>query len=323
MVPWNLPLVDSSSIGIMPPKMKGTKIGSVEPTADELEAARKVLADATAGGRRSKNASFIHFLKTNPDCGNEDAASAKGLARDAYLEKFLVLQMRYSKAERTCKATREISSSHRKLKDLHWWSMEQMDINMGAQKGKHWRDSKLLPDRADSLTGSLDPNFIEYGVPHDWQQLSHDDFSRLTFEATTSGHTVEEFNKAVEMYKDPEAVGVQEGVQKNEVQAKGTQDDGGGLKIDEMKSAVKKFLELERRKFQLAKYQEYEIAIMMWLAKYAASQKKSSTSKYASDLAEDLQKHKKEVGRISAHMMKLACADAEDLYENKIPQLLE
>ena len=107
------------------------------------------------------------------------------------------------------------------------------------------------------------------------------------------------------------------------MQTKGTQDDGGGLRIDEMKSAVKKFLELESRKFQLAKYQGYEFDITMWLAKYAACQKKSPTSKYASDLAEDLQKHKKEVGRISAHMMKLACADAEDLDGGKIPQLLE
>ena len=176
----------------MAPKMKAAKIGSVEPTDEELKAARQVLRDASAGDRRSKNASLIHFLKTNPGSGNDAVKEAKGLERDKYLEKFLVLQMRYAKSVRSVTATRELSSNHRTLKDMHWWSWEAMDLNMGQLKGKHWRESGKLPKRADMLTNSWEPDYVEYGVPHDWQQLSLEDFSKLTFESTSSGHTADE-----------------------------------------------------------------------------------------------------------------------------------
>ena len=90
-----------------------------------------------------------------------------------------------------------------------------------------------------------------------------------------------------------------------------------------MTAAVTKFLELENRKYHLTKYQEYEFSITTWVARYNASQKKSATSKYCSSLMEDLTKHKVHVGRISATMMKLACADESDLEPSAIPQLLE
>jgi hypothetical protein len=308
----------------MAPKMKAAKLGSVEPTDEELKAARQVLRDASAGDRRSKNASLIHFLKTNPGSGNDAVKEAKGLERDKYLEKFLVLQMRYAKSVRSVTATREISSSHRKMKDLHWWSWESMDLNMGPLKGKHWRDSGKLPTRADMLTNSWEPDFKEYGVPHDWQQLSLDDFSKLTFESTSSGHTAEEMDVAMNMAKDIEAVRVHSAMLKggDELQQVEKAPDGE-LKIDEMTAAVNKSLELENRKYHLTKFQEFEFSITTWVAKYNASQKKSSTSKYCVSLMEDLTKHKDHVGRISGKMMKLACADESDLDSSTIPQLLE
>ena len=99
----------------MPTKMPKAKIHEVEPTEEELSAAKKVLKEANAAGRRSKNAGMIHFLKSSPD---ELVSMAKGTQRDAYLEKFIVLQMRYSKGERTVTATREVGTNFRKLRGL-------------------------------------------------------------------------------------------------------------------------------------------------------------------------------------------------------------
>ena len=128
----------------------------------------------------------------------------------------------------------------------------------------------------------------------------------------------------MKMAKDPEAVGVNSGMLKGGDE--GQQVDkvpDGELKIDEMAAAVKKFLELENRKYHLTKFQEFEFAITTWAAKYNASEKKSSTSKYCVSLMEDLTKHKDHVGRISGKMMKLACADESDIDSSTIPQLLE
>ena len=186
--------------------MKAAKLGSVEPTDEELKAAREVLRLASAGERRSENAGMIHFLKTYPT-DNEDAKQAKGLDRDKYLLNFIVLQQRYAKAVRTVTSTRAISSHHRKVKDLHWWSWESMDLNMGRLKAKHWRASGKLPKRADMLTNSWEEDFVEYGVPHDWQQISSDDFMKLTFESTTNGHTAEEMDASMEIAKDPDMSG--------------------------------------------------------------------------------------------------------------------
>ena len=149
-------------------------------------------------------------------------------------------------------------------------------------------------------------DFVEYGVPHDWQQISSDDFMKLTFESTTSGHTAEEMDAAMEIAKDPDMVGGKAELKDgNELQQNAEKGSGEGpLKITEMAAAVEKFLELENRKYHLTKFQEFEFSITTWVSKYNASQKKSATSKYCSSLMEDLTKHKAVVARISATMMK-------------------
>ena len=49
--------------------------------------------------------------------------------------------------------------------------------------------------------------FVEYGLPQDWQQLSHDDFKKLRFESTSTGHSAEEFEQAMDIMADPTEIG--------------------------------------------------------------------------------------------------------------------
>jgi len=48
-----------------------------------------------------------------------------------------------------------------------------MDMEMGASKAKHWRESGLLPEpKPDSLTGSTHEDHVEWQVPEQWQDMT-------------------------------------------------------------------------------------------------------------------------------------------------------
>ena len=117
------------------------------------------------------------------------------------------MQMRYQKGERTVVASREVSKNFRRLADLHSYSKGTMHIKLGPVKADHWINSGMLPERADSLRGSMDEHHKEYGAPHDWQQLSFEDFQKLQFESRSSGHTVEDMERGMAIMADPAEVG--------------------------------------------------------------------------------------------------------------------
>ena len=54
-----------------------------------------------------------------------------------------------------------------------------MYTGLGPEKAKHWRESKQLASRADSLTGSKEEKHIEYAVPVEWESISESDLTRL------------------------------------------------------------------------------------------------------------------------------------------------
>eukprot|EP00959_Pyramimonas_sp_CCMP1952_P387394 8118554-Pyramimonas_sp.AAC.1 len=54
-----------------------------------------------------------------------------------------------------------------------------MDQEMGKTKAEHWRTSGLLANRPDSLTGSNDPELIEWIVPASWQYLTEQDLRQI------------------------------------------------------------------------------------------------------------------------------------------------
>ena len=54
-----------------------------------------------------------------------------------------------------------------------------MDKELGAAKAEHWRVANACPWRPDSLTGSKDPDHIEWGVPMEWERLTEKDLKQL------------------------------------------------------------------------------------------------------------------------------------------------
>ena len=160
----------------MAPKQKPCKISAVKPTAEELAAAKAVLAETDGKAFKSKMASMVNFRRANPD---DTVEQSRGEERKEFLAKYLVHQFRMKNATKTETNKMTTSSNQEKMMELHWWSAEKMDQEMGPKKAKHWRDSKRLRWRPDSVTGSTLDDFKEWGVPQDWERLAEADFNAM------------------------------------------------------------------------------------------------------------------------------------------------
>ena len=119
---------------------------------------------------------MAHFLKQNPD---ETAQRSRGDAREGYLAAYLAYQMKERSAVKEISRTDSYENKKSKFEDVHWWSADKMDTELGSAKAQHWRDAKVLKSRPDSLTGSKDPQFIEYAVPQNWERLSESDLKAM------------------------------------------------------------------------------------------------------------------------------------------------
>ena len=106
------------------------------------------------------------------------------------MAKFIVHQMRCKTSSNTCTASHTVAKSDEKGTVWMWISSEKMDTVLGPMKAQHWRDSKLLEWRPDSLTQSTEEAFKEYKVPERWEKMSEQDISKLLVEVT--GEATEE-----------------------------------------------------------------------------------------------------------------------------------
>jgi hypothetical protein len=160
----------------MPKRLPKVVLSSVQPTDEELTAARNTIANMSTKEQASKKASMMAFLKQHPDI---KAINAKGAAKDPFVEKFHVYTMRCKQSEKKWTSDRGMVLSRKMIEQLHWWSAEKMDKELGDQKAAHWRNSGLLPTRPDKVTQSMDPMFIEYGCPQDFESYTEEDLKAL------------------------------------------------------------------------------------------------------------------------------------------------
>ena len=152
-----------------------TSLTTVSPTQEELDKAREII-NGTESSKKSKMACMAHYLKLFPD---KDVADSRGQKRTDYLELFVVHQLRSKQAESELRTNFATQSNQHAFADLHWWSKETMDKNLGEKFAAHWRDCGLVPRRPNHLTGSTDPDFEEWGVPQNWERLQESDLRQL------------------------------------------------------------------------------------------------------------------------------------------------
>lgn len=157
-------------------KPEGLKF--VKPSAEELDAARKILAGSDQKKQRSMQNSMAAFLKTNPTPDNNDISTMRGSARAEYLVKYLVFQNR--KKTGTTNASESREHEEATLVDHHMWSKFQLIKAIGKKKAVGWLKSGKLTPYPDRITGSMDENCCEYKIPFAWTRSADRDKNSLT-----------------------------------------------------------------------------------------------------------------------------------------------
>ena len=166
-------------------KTTPAKLSAVQPTPEELAKARQVLQNADKQAILSKKQSLNHFLTLNPDA----AANHKGPESQKWLETFVVHSFRCKDAAKTVQSSKTVASTKKEINQNFWWAAEEMDLNLGAVKGKALRDAKVLPTQPCPVVSLVDKVkassefLLQYCVPKNFNELSVDDIRKLMYTA--------------------------------------------------------------------------------------------------------------------------------------------
>ena len=119
---------------------------------------------------------MAHWLKTVDGQGNEEVAASRHDKRAAYLEHYLVHEMRKKSAKCTNTTSKRTAASKRKHVENHFWTKEVMDKKLDLAKAEHLRASGKIKWQKCAITGSEHPDHIEWIVPKTWQtEITSDD----------------------------------------------------------------------------------------------------------------------------------------------------
>ena len=110
-------------------------LDSLVPTKAEIADAKMLLQSLSVKEKKSKMASFAHFVKDNPVLGLQPGE--RGTKRTEYVEKFMVFQSRQKAAKKTLTSGREAIHAEKHVVEHHWWAMEKMNDEIGADKAQH------------------------------------------------------------------------------------------------------------------------------------------------------------------------------------------
>ena len=69
-----------------------------------------------------------------------------------------------------------------KVKEIHWWAAEKMDLEMGPRKGESWRKSGLMKSAECPLTGSSEEHLLVYRIPYEWEKMDMQDITSFNIE---------------------------------------------------------------------------------------------------------------------------------------------
>ena len=152
----------------MAPKAKQIALKTYTPSEEELKQARDILNGACNAAKRSKMASMVAFVKT---LGGDDAIlNSRGDERQEYLAKYVAMMEKRKATKSTIASTVSHDQRTAEVVQFHRWSRHQMEQEVGAKKAEGWISCGKLKMEPDRITGSTDPDCVEYIVPVSWTQ---------------------------------------------------------------------------------------------------------------------------------------------------------
>ena len=184
-------------------------------------------------------------------------------------------------------------------KEVHRWSAEKMDQELGAAKAKATRESGKIAWQRCSITGSKEAHMIEWLVSVNWKETVSGDGRETSFDTTTEGCA-----------DDDTILGNIDG--SPEVKVKEEQTSAMELLAEEV-DEFKKKASLEAK---LKEFQQMEVEAKLF-------QTKAATTKSTSHIAawkEDLKKHIAQLPKVVKILVRL-CAE-EPVEDKELPDLL-
>ena len=306
----NISIIIIVIIIIMSPKQvkkhECIKLSTVKPTDEEMETVRQIFA-GDPKAKKAKMASMAHYLKLFPD---EQAANSRGDARTEYMELFLVHQMRQKIGTASVTSKFATEANQHRFTDLHWWSEETMDKNLGPIFAKHWRDSKLVPSKAYSLTGSTDPKHVEWGVPQNWERLQESDLRRLMVEHASNDADESDMKMILDasVFNRPA-----------DESAEGATSSGGAptgpTAMAKLAAQIKVLRDEPER--HARKYNDMSLALKRVLGQ---AEGKAAKEKYMSGFVDDIKACTKKTEKLEKTFTKMLSEEVED---KEFPKLLE
>jgi hypothetical protein len=288
------------------PKHESVDLASIKPTDEELETVRQIVA-GDPKIKKAKMASMSHYLKLFPD---DKASNSRGDSRTEYMELFLVHQMR-QKAGATLTSTFSTEANQHRFTDLHWWSEETMDKNLGQEFAKHWRESKLVPSKPNSLTGSTDPKHLEWGVPQNWERLQESDLRRLMIE-----HQSEDADESdMKLVLDASVFNRPADESAGGATSSGADASTGPTQMAKLAASIKALRDEPEK--HARKYNDMSLALKRVLGQAEA---KAAKEKYMLPFVEDIKACTKRTEKLEKTFTKMLTEEVED---KEFPKLIE
>ena len=292
---------------------KAINLDSVKPSAKELAAAKQILESGSVKENKSRMACMSAFAKKMKD---KDAASSRGGLRQRYLEAYVVLQARLKETDMTVESEHTAQTDHQCMHDVHWWSAEKMDLEIGRAKAEHWRASGIVPHQPDSITGSKEPEHIEWGVPQNWARMTIGDLRRLSLKTTAGAEEedIELVKDAANLF-DPLSREAPEDDEKNPLVA--IKEEAKDPE-EEKKQIVKEKIDLFLQNGQSCFRQHQDMCLE---AKVLKTKVENDNNKYTQSFVEDLACHIRKIEKLLKILEKLVTAGVND--ESAMPKLID
>jgi hypothetical protein len=154
--------------------MKAAKVSEVTGTKEEDAEADKLIAAASSHQLHSISTAMNTFLKSNPD---DVVMLAEGPLKKKFVKNYVILQIRHTNSQKRFSSARSIDVGSATHIDTVPWNKHKIHKEMGPFKGDLFMG--ILPAKPCRLSGSMDPEAVEYDVPLNWSRFTHSDMNQL------------------------------------------------------------------------------------------------------------------------------------------------
>lgn len=148
-----------------------------DPSAEELEAARKLVSGMSKDEQKKGLANMSYWLKTTGDA--DKTTGVRGALRQEWFVQFMVMKAREKSAKAETVASRKHTMTSSKHSDTRWMSKFALQKEIGEVKAGAWIASDKLHTRPDPITGADTEWMREYKVAFDGGKVSEENTHQM------------------------------------------------------------------------------------------------------------------------------------------------